>query len=103
MKIKILAIVLFILFTCGLDLVIGEPPGGGNPPAGNCPCYYSGQVVCEYGWWAPPYYISIIETYIGGCQIRSDWFRNGQWFQYTVNAGGCTCACSVPEDPHQDD
>ncbi|MCX6584007.1 MAG: hypothetical protein NT166_27855 [Candidatus Aminicenantes bacterium] len=99
MKIKILAIVLIILFTCGLNLVISDVGGGGTPPSNNnCPCYSVGQFVSQYGWWQGGSYYSIIETYIGNCQIRSDWYRNGQWFQYTVNAGGCTCPCNAIPD-----
>ncbi|HLN19286.1 MAG TPA: hypothetical protein VK255_03910, partial [Patescibacteria group bacterium] len=96
MKVKILMIALLILFTCVTDLVTTEP-GGGGTPGGNCPCYYVGQFVNEYGWWqSAGYYIRIVDTYIGNCQIRSDWYGNGIWFQYTVSPGGCTCACGVP-------
>lgn len=104
MKIKILAIVLFILFTCGLDLVIGDVPGGGGgTPGYTCPCYYVGQFINEYGWWQSGFYYSMRDTYIGNCQIRSDWYRNGVWFQYTVSPGGCTCEChiAVPVEPDQ--
>lgn len=99
MKIKIFAIVLLIFFTCGLNPVIGDiGGGGGGEPIGNCPCYYVGQFVCDYGYWQLGHYYYIVETYIGNCQIRSDWYDNGHWFQYVVNAGGCTCQCGAIPD-----
>ncbi len=100
MKIKILAIVLLVLFSFGLEQVIAEQPGGGTPPAGNCPCYSVGQVVSQGGWYQSGYYYYVVETYIGNCQVRVDWYRNNVWFQSYTQAGGCTCACGTPiEDP----
>jgi hypothetical protein len=104
MKIKILAIVLLVLLSFGLQQLVATQPGGGGTPTGHCPCYTVGQVISQGGWYQGGFYYFVVETYIGGCQIRQDWYKNGAWFQYSIYAGGCNCDCGVPApaDPPKD-
>lgn len=97
MKTKILGIVLLLVIGLGISQIhlftAEQAPGGEPAPAGNCPCYYVGEVISEGGWYQSGVYYFIIETFIGNCTIRQDWYADGQWFQTTTYNGGCTCEC----------
>ena len=95
-KVMLIAILAAVLI--GMVQIQAEQPGGGGDPAGNCPCYNAGTVLSTGSWWQGGFYYTVTYTYIGNCQIRQDWYKNGVWFQQYTNSGGCTCACSVPID-----
>lgn len=95
---KLLLVVILAAVLVGMVQINAEEPGGGGGTTGTCPCYSVGEMYSTGSWWQGGFYYTVTYTYIGGCQIRQDWYKNGVWFQQSTYSGGCTCACPYADD-----
>lgn len=96
---KLLLVVVLVAVLAGMIKIQADVPGGGGTPVGTCPCYDVGEVYSVGSWWQSGIYYTVTYTYIGGCQIRQDWYKFGVWFQQSTYAGGCVCECQAEEEP----
>lgn len=87
-------ILLLLILASTLTVKVGlcEPPGSSGQGC-NGVVWYPGDITSDGSWWSEGFLWRIIETYIGNCQERATWYKNGQWYQEFIQPAACGDGC----------